>query len=67
MGQDPSVQNAVASARLEGVELEPAVVAILEAAAAGEMTSDQARRKILAEHGVDLPAEHRLSQLAHAN
>lgn len=67
MGQDPSVRNAVASARLEGVELEPAVVAILEAAAAGEMTSDQARRKILAEHGVDLPAEHRLSQPAHAN
>ncbi|QYG94387.1 antitoxin VbhA family protein (plasmid) [Iamia sp. SCSIO 61187] len=67
MGQDPSVRSAVASARLEGVELEPAVVAILEAAAAGEMTSDQARRKILAEHGVDLPTEHRLSQPAHAN
>lgn len=67
MGQDPHVRNAVASARLEGVELEPAVVAILEAAAAGEMTSDQARRRILAEHGVDLPADHRLSQPAHAN
>lgn len=67
MGQDPNVRNAVASARLEGVELEPAVVAILEAAAAGEMTSDQARRRILAEHGVDLPADHRLSQAAHAS
>jgi hypothetical protein len=67
MGQDPHVRNAVASARLEGVELEPAVVAILEAAAAGEMTSDQARRRILAEHGVDLPADHRLSQPAHAS
>ena len=67
MGQDPNGRNAVASARLEGVELEPAVVAILEAAAAGEMTSDQARRRILAEHGVDLPADHRLSQPAHAN
>lgn len=64
MGQDPHVRNAVASARLEGVALEPAVVAILEVAAAGKMTSDQARRKILTEHGVDLPADHRLSQPA---
>lgn len=66
MDQDLSVRNAVASARLEGVELEPAVVAILEAAAAGEMTSDEARRKILAEHGVELPAGHRLAHSVHA-
>lgn len=66
MAQDPHVRDAVASARLEGVELDPAVIAILEAAAAGEMTTDQARRQILAEHGVDLPADHRLSQAAHA-
>ncbi len=67
MDQDLSVRNAVASARLEGVELEPAVVAILEAAAAGKMTSDEARWKILAEHGIELPTGHRLAQSVHAS
>lgn len=65
--QDPHVRNAVASARLEGVELDAADVDILEAAAAGELTTDEARRRIIERHGVTLPAAHRLAQSVRAS
>lgn len=65
--QHPHVRNAVASARLEGVEMDDADVAVLEAAAAGELTTDEARRRLIEQHGVALPAAHRLAQSVHAS
>jgi len=65
--KDPHVRNAVASARLEGLEIDDADLAIIEAAAAGELTTDEARRRLLEQHGITLPATHRLAQSAHTS
>ncbi|WP_414654867.1 hypothetical protein [Iamia sp.] len=47
--------------------MDDADVAVLEAAAAGELTTDEARRRLIEQHGVALPAAHRLAQSVHAS
>lgn len=65
--RDPHVRNAVASARLEGLEIDDADLAIIEAAAAGELTTDEASRRLIEQHGITLPAAHRLAQSVHTS
>lgn len=48
----------VADARLEGIELHPDAISILEQLGAGHIHSDTAGRELLAGHGITAPAGH---------
>ncbi|MEZ5382562.1 MAG: hypothetical protein R2754_12310 [Microthrixaceae bacterium] len=53
-----AVAAAVADARLEGIELHPDAISILEQLDAGHIDSDTAGRELLARHSITAPAGH---------
>jgi hypothetical protein len=56
-----AVTAAVADARLEGTELHPDAISILEQLDAGHIDSDTAGRQLLARHDITAPAGHPLA------